>query len=143
MADQRIKGQEAEILLVIDGETQNTITDVRSFEVAVKLELKEEGYIGEKTNRYDEIFNGMRGRMELHFENEDIFGLFQSIVDRAKRRTPGTQVNVKVTLNFPNGDRPRVLLSNVFFGEIPMAFGSRGDYGTVSLEFACEDFSVL
>ena len=143
MADQRIKGQEVEVILVVDGKAQDTITDVRSFEIGLKTELKEEGYLGEKTNRYDEIFNGVRGRMELNFENQDVFSLFTAVLDRAKRRTPGTQINVKATLNFPNGDRPRVLIPNVFFGEIPMNFGSRGDYGTVGLEFAAEDFNQL
>lgn len=143
MADQRIKGQEVEVIIIVDGEAQDTITDVRSFEIAVKTELKEEGYLGEKTNRYDEIFNGIRGRMELHFENQDIFDLFTSVKDRAKRRTPGTQINLKATLNFPNGERPRVFIPNVFFGEMPMNFGGRGDYGTVGLEFSAEDFDNL
>lgn len=143
MASQRIKGQEVEVLLIVDGTVQDTITDVRSFEVAAKLETKEEGYLGEKTNRYDEIFNGVRGRMELHFENKDVFTLLQSIIDRAKRRTPGTQINIKATLNFPNGDRPRVLVANAFFGEVPINFGSRGDYGTVSLDFQAEDVRVI
>lgn len=143
MSDQRIKGQEVEVLLLVDGKVQDTITDVRSFEVAAKLEIKEEGYLGEKTNRYDEIFNGVRGRVEFHFENADVFKLLKSIIDRAKRRTPGTQINVKATLNFPNGERPRVVISNVFFGEIPINFAGRGDYGTLGLEFQAEDLAVL
>ena len=143
MASQRIKGQEVEVLLIVDGTVQDTITDVRSFEVAAKLETKEEGYLGEKTNRYDEIYNGVRGRLELHVENKDVFTLLQSIIDRAKRRTPGTQINIKATLNFPNGDRPRVLVANAFFGEIPINFGSRGDYGTVGLDFQAEDIRVI
>ncbi len=143
MAEPRLKGQEVEVILIVDGTVQDTITDVRSFEIAAKLEIKEEGYLGEKTNRYDEIFNGMRGRIEFHFENDDIFGLITSVVDRAKRRVPGVQINIKATFNFPNGDRPRVLVPNVSFGEIPINFGSRGDYGTMGLEFAAEDFQVL
>jgi len=143
MADQRIKGQEVEVLLVVDGDVQDTVTDVRSFEVAAKLELKEEGYLGEKTNRYDEIFNGVRGRVELHFENSDVFSTIQSIIDRAKRRTPGTQINIKATLNFPNGDRPRVMIPDAFFGEVPISFGSRSDYGTVGLDFSASDISIL
>jgi hypothetical protein len=51
VANQRLKGQETSVLLVVNGAVQDTITDVRSFEIASKLELKEEGYLGEKTNR--------------------------------------------------------------------------------------------
>lgn len=143
MADQRIKGQETEVLLVVDGVVQDTVTDVRSFEVASKMEIKEEGYLGEKTNRYDDVFNGIRGRIEFHFENSDVFDLIKSVVDRAKRRTPGTQINIKTTLNFPNGDRPRVLVSDCYFGEMPISFGGRADYGTFGLDFAASDYSVL
>jgi len=142
-ASPRIKGQEVEVMLIVDGEVADTVTDVRSFEVAAKLELKEEGYLGEKTNRYDEIFNGVRGRMELHFENQDVFDVMQSIIDRAKRREPGTKINIKSTLNFPNGDRPRILIQDAFFGEMPFNFGSRGDYGTVGVEFSASDISRI
>lgn len=143
MADQRIKGQEVEVLIVANGTVQDTITDVRSFEIGLKLDVLQEGYLGEKTDRYDEIFRGVRGRMELHFENSDIFDLFKTIVDRAKRRTPGAQINIKASFAFPNGERPRVILKDVFFGEIPMSFGSRSDYGAVTLDFQGSDYSVL
>ncbi len=143
MSDQRIRGQETEILLIVDNVIQDTITDVRSIEFAFKFEMKEEGYLGERTNRYDEIFNGMRGRIELHFENDDIFDLITAILDRAKRRTPGTLINIKTTLNFPNGDRPRVVIPDVKFGEVPINFASRSDYGTMGLDFQAEDAQIL
>jgi hypothetical protein len=143
MADARIKGQEIEILIVSKGKPLDTITDVRSFEMAAQMEILREGYLGEKTDRRDDVYRGVRMRMELHFENDDIFKLMRDVIDRARRREPGTKINIKATLNFPNGDRPRVLIQDVFFGEIPMAFGSRTDYGTVTLEAEAEDFAVL
>ena len=143
MADNRVRGQEVEAILVVDGVAQTTITDIRSFEVAVKLETKEEAYLGETTNRYDTIYNGARGRMEFHYENADVFTMVTSLIDVAKRRTPGVQVNVKATLNFSNGDRPIILVSDVQFGEIPFNFASRSDYGTFSLEFQASDVAFL
>jgi hypothetical protein len=143
MADQRIKGQEVEVLVVLDGKVQSTITDVRSFEIAVQIELLKEGYLGETTDRRDDIFKGVSGKIELHYENKDIFDLIKALVNRARRQTPGTKVNVKATLRFPNGDRPRIILQDVYFGEVPLNFGSRADYGTVSLTFESSNFSVL
>jgi hypothetical protein len=142
MAD-RIKGQDVEIMIVADNVAQSTITDIRSFEVESQMEILREGYLGETTQRRDDIFNGVRGKMELHFENKDVFDLIQTITDRARRRTPGTIVNIKATLRFPNGQRPRVLIPNVFFGPIPMNFGSRSDYGTVTLDFESSDVTVI
>jgi len=143
VADQRIKGQEVEVLLVVNGKVQSTITDVRSFEVAAQLEILREGYLGETVDRRDEIYRGVRGRMELHYENKDIFDLIQTFVNRARRAEPGTKVNIKATLNFPNGQRPRVLIQDAYFGEVPLSFGSRSDYGTMSLEFESSNFKAL
>ena len=140
---QRIKGQEVEVLIVADGAVQDTITDVRSLEITLKTEIKEEGYLGETTQRFDEIFNGVGGRIELHIENSGIFSLFSLVIERARRREPGAKINIKTTLNFPNGEKPKVQLSDCFFGPFPFGFGSRGDYGTVTLEFACSDYKVI
>jgi len=139
MSATRIRGQEIELLLIIDGSVVENLTNFRSFEVAPKLELQEEGYLGQATNQYDEIFNGVRGRAELHIEDETIFEVWDSIIARAKRRQPGTQINIKATLNFPNGDRPRILITDAYFGETPLNFASRSDYGTVGLEFSASD----
>lgn len=140
---QRIKGQETEAIIVLNGTPQDTITDIRSHEFAFQLEILREGYLGETTDRRDSIFRGIRGRMELHIENEDIFDLIKALVDKARRREAGTKVNIKTTLNFPNGDRPRVLIPNVEFGEVPINFGSRSDYGTVTLEYEASEAQVI
>lgn len=139
MSDQRIKGQEVEILLVQDGNIQSTITDIHSFEVGAKLELLQEGYLGETTDRYDEVFKGMRGRIEYHVENGDFLNLMLAFINRAKRRTPGTIINVKATLNFPNGQSPRLIFSNIFSGEQPIGVPGRPNYVTYGMEFACSD----
>jgi len=143
MAEQRIKGQEVEVIIVEGGQPLNTIRDVRSFDISAQLEILSEGYLGETTDRRDEIYRGFSGSMELNFENPDILDFTRRIVDRARRREPGLVINVKATLQFPSGKRTRVLLKDVFFGEVPMSFGSRSDYGTVSLSFEGSDYSVL
>lgn len=140
---QRIKGQEVELLIVTNGVPTTSLTDIRSFTVTPRFELKEEGYLGETSMRFDEIFNGVSFDMELHFEDDGIFDFIQTIKDRAERRVPGTTINVKATLNFPNGQRPRILLKNCFFGETPIGFGSRSDYGTFKLDGRCTDIAVL
>ena len=143
MSDARLKGQETEVMLIMNGQVQNTVTDVRSFEMGVQMEIIKEGYLGEKTDRRDDVFRGTRGRMELHYENKDVFDVIQAIVDRATRQSPGTKINVKTTLNFPNGQRKLVMLQDVYFGEIPLNFASRSDYGTVGLEFESANFKFI
>ncbi len=140
---QRIKGQEVELLLVVNGNPKSNLTSVRSFEVTLNTEILSEGYLGETTERKDSIFKGLSGKMSLHIDSQEILKVFQAIVDKARRRTPGTKINVKATLNFPNGQRPRVLISDVEFGPMPLSFGSRQDYGSVDLNFEASDWKPL
>lgn len=135
---QRIKGQEVSITIVADSQPLTTITDVRSFEMSWQLEVLKEGYLGETSDRRDSIFRGIKGKLDLHIENADIFNLIQALLDKAQRRTPGVVINIKATLAFPNGNRPKVVVQDAEFGELPLSFGSRADYGTVSLDFEAQ-----
>lgn len=142
-APNRIKGQETVVGIVLNSKLQKSITAVKDLEVTAKLEKKEEGYLGETTNRYDEIFNGVDGKMVIHIESKTIFDLMQSVIDRAKRRAPGNTINIQTTLNFPNGEKKRVFLQNVFFGNMPLGFGARDQYVPLSLDFSCEDLRLV
>lgn len=143
MAVQRIKGQEVEVLLVVDGQVQDTLTAVKSTEITREFETTEEGYLGEKGDRYDEFYKGYSGSMELHFGDAVVFDFMQAVQDRAQRRTPGTVINIKVTLNFPSGQRRRVMLQDAHFDSLPMSFSGRGEYGTVTLPFKGADVRVI
>jgi hypothetical protein len=140
---QRIKGQEVEVLVVVNGVPQTNLTDILSFDVTPAFEIKEEEYLGETSKRFDEIFNGVSFSMELHFEDAGVLTFMQTIKDRAERRLPGTTINVKATLNFPNGERPRIMLKDCYFGDMPLSFGGRSDYGTFSIDGQCTDIAVL
>lgn len=142
MANQRIKGQEVEISVLVDGVT-STFTDINSFEMSSVTETTEEGYLGEKGNRYDEFYKGWTASIKMHNGNGEIFKFQGIIKDRAQRRTPAVQINIKATLNFPNGDRSRVILNDAFFDEMGVAFGSRDAYGETNLSAKGTDFRVL
>lgn len=139
MADQRIKGLDAEIQVVVDGAVQATLTEITNFEVQEGFEIKEEGYVGEKSNRYDEVYKGVAVSLELHHHDPGWWALVKAAKDRAQRRTPGTAINIKVTLNYPNGTRQRIMIPNVFIdGDLGMAFAGRTDYGTSKLSAKAE-----
>ena len=140
---QRIKGQEVELMLVVNGVAKTTLTAVRSFEMSWQQEIKSEGYLGETTNRKDSVFNGIRGSMEYNFDSPDILQLIGQIVDKSRRRTPGLQINVKATLSFPSGVRTRIVIPNCEFGEIPLNFSGRTEYGTIRLDFEAENATPI
>lgn len=135
MPDNRLKGQDTQVLLVQNGTVLDTITDVKDLEITLKFDRLQEGYLGETTDRYDEIFRGAQGKTKLHYENTDVFDLIALIIDRARRRQAGVKVNIKTTLNFPNGQRRRIIVPDVAFGDIPLGWGAREAYGSVDLDF--------
>ena len=142
---QRIKGQEVEVNLLVDGVPQDSLNAVRSFTVTPRFELKEEQYLGERSMRFDEMFTGVSFNMELNFADAGVFRFMTAVKERAQRRTPGTVINLKATLNYPsgNGRRTRIVLKDCFFGDMATAFGSRGDYGTFSIDGRAQDIELL
>ncbi len=135
MPNQRLKGQEIVVDVVVAGVIQASLAAVKSFEVTRNFEITEEGYLGEKVDRYDEFFKGYSGKLELHFSDPGVFDFMQLVQDRATRRTPGLIVNIKAALTFPSGARRRLMFPNAFFGDMPMNSPGRGEYATVSLDF--------
>lgn len=140
---QRLKGQEVEVLIVVDGNPQTNITAIKSFDVTLEQDILDEGFLGETTNRKDSIYNGISGNIEFQTDDQGIFDILTKIVDKARRRTPGLKINIKATLNYPNGQRPKILVPDVEFGAMPFNVGSRSDYATIKLPFAASDYQVI
>ena len=139
---QRIKGQEVEVRIALNGVDQETLTDIRNFEVTPKFEKLEEQYLGNQTKRYDEIFHGVDFKMDMHFSTEQMFNFISDVVARAQRRTPGTTVNIRAKLNFANGVTRLIHLTDCFFDDMPINFGGRSEYGQFTVSGSCTDFTV-
>ena len=136
---QRILGQNTVVSIIVNSAPQTEINSVRSFSFNYELELKDEGYLGESTNRKDSVFKGIKFDMEMHLANNAAFQLIKTAIDKAQRRTPGVRINVKTSLTWPNGDRAVVVFNDVEFGPFPVNTNSRTDYVTVKLEGACSE----
>lgn len=140
---QRIKGQEVEIVLLVNGTPRDNLTTARSIEIRFKTEILQESYLGETSDRYDTIFRGVAGNIEFNFDNPEVFNIIRSVISKARRRTPGDQINIKAVLKFPNGQRVRIVIRDVEFGEMPVTFGSRADYGVFRIEYAATEAQIL
>lgn len=143
MPTQRIKGQEVSIIITRDGNPEQELVDIKSCEFTAEFEIKDEGYLGEKTNRKDEVFNGVKGSLELHIHSGDIFDFMQAVKDRAQRNTPDLVFNIAGIFAFPSGELRTATIPDVKFGAIPISTNARGDYTSVKLEFASEDYTVV
>jgi hypothetical protein len=143
---QRIKGQEVRVTVTGPAGNEESIGSggIASFEIEFKTEILSEGYLGETTERKDDIFKGVGGRMTLHLDRQSYFSFVQRVTDRSQRRTASSaRFNVLASLQFPNGQRPRVLLEDVFFGPLPVNVGGRDEYVEASIEFECAQGRVL
>jgi hypothetical protein len=142
MVPQTVKGQEVQILYVRATQLEDTLTDTTDFEFEPKIELKERGYLGEKSNRHDEIFNGAKFTGTINIHTQDWFNYSLAIIARAQRVQPDTVFNITSVLEMPSGDTPTVLLPDVHFGPQPHGIRGRGEYLTIKIEGASDDYVV-
>lgn len=143
MGAPRIKGQDLELLIVAGGEAKVTIRAFKDFDMTFKMERLTEEFLGETTVRVDDIFKGIEGKMTLQHESQDLLVLMTQIVERARRRTPGFDVNLKVALQYPNGQRPRIIIPKIAFGDLPLGFGGRSEYAETGIDFGAESATVI
>lgn len=139
----RIKGQETEIVVLKDNAPVVAITAIRSHSVTFNNDVLTEEYLGETSVRKDAIFKGIAGNIEAHLDDPDFFDFVVAVNDKNRSRTPNTQINVKTTLQFSDGRRRRVVAPDVEFGNIPLNFASRSDYGTYTLDYEGGDVSFV
>ena len=139
----RIKGQEVIVTVTQNSAIVTAIKNIKNFNVTVKLDQKTEDYLGETAPQFDEVYNGIGVSFSMHLSDPAVFDFITAIMKRAQRREPGLTINVKATLNFPNGQKRKIVCNDLFFGNFPIQFGSRTDYGEISVDASGADFIVV
>jgi hypothetical protein len=144
MATSRLKGQECAISITVGGALQTQIDTIQSAEIEFELDLLEEGYLGEFSDRVDSVFKLMRVSITCHLTNEDYFTLADAIVARAQRRAGGApQIDLIGTFAFANGDLPSILVPDIYFESIPINIGGRDEFVEVTLSGKAEGYQLL
>lgn len=136
----RVKGQEVEFQVVSPAGRETSLGDVVSATVEFQLDILTQGLLNETSDRRDDIFRGVRVEAEVQLERGDFTAFINRVKLRAQRRTPASEkFNALMTLEMPNGDRPRVSIEDLSFGSIPIAVGGRDEYVTVRIEAESSD----
>ena len=143
MPSYRVRGQEVSVQVVQNGKIVAELTDVKSFDVEFEMDVMKEGYLGEFTDRRDDMFKGISGKIEFHIENNAPFDFINVIVQRSQSRVKGTQFNVQSTINLPNGQVKRLLVNDIFFSNVPVNVSGRSDYVTYSLPYEAAEGKFL
>lgn len=134
---QRIKGQECTISIVRDGVLEAELTDIQDFNATLMLELLQQGFLGETTDRFDEVFKGSKFDFSMQHHSQDHLIFNKAIVDRARRKTPNIIINVQVTFAFPNGDTPTWSWPDASFGEIGVNIPGRAEFKKSKYQGGC------
>ncbi len=138
----RIKGQETRISVTGPQGLITSISNIQSFEFELQTEILSEGYLGETTERKDDIFKGVRGRMSGHMSSRDYLRFVEAAKLRSQMRDANaglSKFSATCAFDFPEGGRARALLDDMFFGPLPVNSGGRDEYVEFTIEFECDD----
>jgi hypothetical protein len=144
MSAQRIKGQEVSISIILDGSLQTRIDTIQSADIEFEMELLEEGYLGETSDRVDSVFKLVSLTLEGHVNSQAYLELADAIVKRAQRRVGGAvRIDVVGSFAFPNGDFPSLLLPDVQFDSIPLSIGGRNEFVSITLTGKSSSYKII
>lgn len=138
----RLKGQEIQ-LLVLDGANRvDEIRAVSSLDTESKLELKQDGFLGETTDEFDMVYSGEGGGFEIQIHNAKLANFKQRIIEKARRIQPTITFNIVYVELFANGDSTTTTFTDVSFGPITTNVANRKDYVKAKFTFACSEAPV-
>ena len=145
MAETRIRGQEVTIRISRGAKPERTITAIKDFTIQLDLEKIEEGYLGERSKRKDMIYNGVSGSFSVEMESQELLEFVQNIKERAQRvaNVNDERINAVGSFAFPDGTRPKVLIKDMVFGNIPINSPGREAYVSVNFDFSAADASFI
>jgi len=142
VADSRLKGQEVEVRVTRAGSVENAIAAIGTFNDQVMLETKQDGFLGELTDRFDDIMRGYGFDLEFQVSEAAWIDFQEAMIARSQRLTPDVVFNVIRTDFYSNGDTLIITYMDVKFGAQPTTIASRGDFVKVKLEGKCSQRSV-
>lgn len=142
MAERRLLGQEISVRVIQGGNLVDQIDAVGSFNDNTDLEIKQDGFLGESADRFDQVLHGHSGDFEFQPTNAGWHRLKQAIIDKATRRVPDLVFNVVVAELYANSDNAVITYPDVSWGPIPKNVSSRTDFVKVKLEFKSTDAPV-
>lgn len=138
----RLKGQEVSIRVVDSGTLVASLDSISSFNSEMKSEIKEDGFLGETTNRFDDIHNGYGGDFEIQLRRPDWADFQLRVQARQERKNPNIVFNVVRTDLYPDGTSTVYTYIDVKWGPMTESIGSRSDFVKGKCQFACSKRTV-
>ncbi|RJO64870.1 MAG: hypothetical protein C4523_17710 [Myxococcales bacterium] len=108
-----LRGDAVDISVEVNGQTKEVFTCAKSIDTTFNVDTEQVGYLGQSTDRTEEVFNGANATIELDQNTPEYLKLISFFVGRARQRLPGVKVNVSAKYTFPTGETQTVILQDV------------------------------
>lgn len=133
----RIKGQEVTIIVSLDGEIREEISEITKFNEEDVFEIISKGYLGGLSEEKDMVFKGTKGSMDLDISSQKLLAFRQLVREKAQHIKPDLVFTISIVLSFSNGDTPTINYRNCAFGGFPMDISDRVQYVKCTINFEC------
>lgn len=133
----RIKGQEVTIIVSVDGEIREEISEVTKFSEEDVYEIISKGYLGQLSEEKDMIFKGTKGSIDLDISSQKLLAFRNLVREKAQRIKPDLEFTISIVLSFANGDTPTINYRGCAFGGFPLEIADRVQYVKCTINFEC------
>lgn len=142
---QRIRGQEATVQIVVDGDVKGgSFAKITDFNLTPRTDIVETPFIGEIEDDLDIQHHGYDFDFSLHEQDKKTHELLLSIVAREQTRQRHPSVNVVVTFAYRAGEASQtIVLENCFMKMDSLSIGGRKEYVGNKFSGKCKTISAL
>lgn len=143
MGQQRLKGQEIFVSVIIDNKVDDKIGPFLDLDVTLRKEILEGQYLGETTVQFDSVFNGCVFTLKYHLRAAAILKLIDKDIKRARYQAGGAlRFDMAAVMLLPGVTVPYVF-RDCHFGDHKLTVSDRKSFVEGALEGYCSDQPTL
>lgn len=144
MSSQRIRGQEATIQIVVDGDVKSgSFAKIVDFNLDPRQDLTETDFVGEVEADLDIMHHGYDFSFTIQEQDHKTHDLLIDIVTREQNRVKHPAINVVVTFAYRGTSAQTIVLESCFMKMDSLTIGGRKEYITNKLSGKCKTLSVV
>lgn len=138
----RLKGQEMSIRVFRNDTVVKELVLISTINDNVNIDIKEDGFLGESVNRFDNVLNGYGGDFEFQVNQSRWYEFTRFVTDKAQRlsiEATTTVFNIVMTESYSDGNVNIIAYMDVAFGAFNKSTASRADFVKVKTSFSCSE----
>ncbi len=144
MGQQRLKGQEVFVSVIIDNKVDDKIGPFLDLDITLRKEILEGQYLGETTVQFDDVFNGCTFTLKYHLRAAAILRLIDRDIRRARYQTGAAlRFDMAAVMLIPGVVPVSYVFRDVRFADHKLTFPDRKSYVEGTLEGYASDQPTL